>query len=354
MHQQHKIWLAEFLKNCENSNKSKLTIINYHADLKKFIQWYEQNYSSQLNKANAQVINQYKSFLSAELLAERAQQPAPYKKVFSKISSAFKKILKRKDAHSLTPPRSLVSPTGMRSFSLAVSSRRRHLSAIKNFYEYLKQANEDQNKLFPSNPVKPKLHAIKLKEQDVENTKLLKEEDWLAILDYVYKPREKLIVHLLFYGGLRLSELCELKISHFDDQSFSLKFNRKGGYVHHLKLQEGKKIFRLLEEYLIIRRGEGHSSDFLFANKKGKSISSRAMYNTLVKIFKKSHCPTIGLTPHSFRKACATNLYQKTKDLIFVRDYLNHSDAKVTQTYIEKFDWSDEKNLKQYEGLSSL
>ena len=36
-----------------------------------------------------------------------------------------------------------------------------------------------------------------------------------------------------------------------------------------------------------------------------------------------------------FSEARATNLYLRTKDLLFVRDYLNHKDAKVTQTYID-------------------
>ena len=51
-------------------------------------------------------------------------------------------------------------------------------------------------------------------------------------------------------------------------------------------------------------------------------------------ILTKSGLPS-ELTPHSFRRACATNLYIETKDLLFVRDYLNHHDAKVTQTYID-------------------
>ena len=51
-------------------------------------------------------------------------------------------------------------------------------------------------------------------------------------------------------------------------------------------------------------------------------------------ILKKS-CLPANLTPHSFRRACATNLYIETRDLLLVRDYLNHHDAKVTQTYID-------------------
>ena len=67
------------------------------------------------------------------------------------------------------------------------------------------------------------------------------------------------------------------------------------------------------------------------------------MYNRIIKIFRKSMCPSDELTPHSFRKACATNLYEQTKDLLFVRDYLNHSDAKVTQTYIEVLEGGKDK-----------
>ena len=58
------------------------------------------------------------------------------------------------------------------------------------------------------------------------------------------------------------------------------------------------------------------------------------MYNRVLKILEKSNLPK-ELTPHSFRRACATNLYLETRDLLLVRDYLNHHDAKVTQTYID-------------------
>ena len=47
-----------------------------------------------------------------------------------------------------------------------------------------------------------------------------------------------------------------------------------------------------------------------------------------MKILKDSGCNG-SLGPHSFRKACATNLYLRHKDLLLVRDYLNHKDAKV-------------------------
>ena len=68
------------------------------------------------------------------------------------------------------------------------------------------------------------------------------------------------------------------------------------------------------------------------------------MYNRITNILKKCNLPE-ELTPHSFRRACATNLYIETKDLLLVRDYLNHHDAKVTQTYID----SSQLNNKEEE-----
>ena len=76
-------------------------------------------------------------------------------------------------------------------------------------------------------------------------------------------------------------------------------------------------------------------SEFVFANRQGNKVSTKTMYNLIIRLLVQAGCRD-GLTPHSFRKACATNLYIKHQDLLLVRDYLNHSDAKITQTYIDK------------------
>ncbi|MGZ3809200.1 MAG: tyrosine-type recombinase/integrase, partial [Bacteriovorax sp.] len=127
-------------------------------------------------------------------------------------------------------------------------------------------------------------------------------------------------------------ELCFLKISNFDHKAKILTFTRKGGSVHTLVIQKEDLIFKNLDFYL---NQQGMKSDFLFQNKEGKPYSIKTFYNQIMKIISRADVSE-GITPHSFRKACATNLYIRTKDLLYVRDYLNHSDAKVTQTYIDK------------------
>lgn len=335
MKKQHEKWLQAFLENCRQTNKSEHTLINYRADILKYIHWYEQRFNNQLNKATATTIGEYKQFLSEgtwkkELATslEKPKKRPSIKKGLGKIGHFFSHIFRPKNKR----PRK-EKKVDLEQEPLSVSSRRRHLSSIKNFYEYLKQSHEDVNKMFRTNPVKSKLHAIKLKEEDVLSTKLLTKDHWKKILECTYRPQERLIIHLLYFGGLRLAELTELKVSNFNTQERTLTFRRKGGYIHQLAIRNSRKIFKILDDHLATRKV---MSDFLFARKNSRPITSRTMYNYILDIFKRAGVGQIGLGPHSFRKACATNLYKETKDLLFVRDYLNHSDAKVTQTYIEK------------------
>ena len=78
-------------------------------------------------------------------------------------------------------------------------------------------------------------------------------------------------------------------------------------------------------------------NDTVFLNRFARPISTRGMYGRISRILKRAGINSKGLGPHSFRKACATNLYIQTKDILLVRNYLNHKDAKVTQTYIEYY-----------------
>jgi integrase/recombinase XerD len=316
---QHKIWLEKFLDNCRQMNRSEHTIKNYQLDLEKFIFWFEATHGKALHKAGAEAITEYNHFLKngGEIKKKTRRR--------EKLKYFFQKMLFRPRVYL-----PLNANSGHARPPLAVTSRRRHLSAIKNFFEFLKQTHEDQQKIFLTNPVKSKIHSVKLKDTDYQATKLLTPEDWENILNYVHKPMDKLLVHLLYFGGLRLSELAQLKWEDYDTRNDVLTLRRKGGYIHHLKIQNEREIKYLLNMHYNTQK---HPSDYLFSNKKGAPYGNKTLYNRIMKIFLRSGCER-GLGPHSFRKACATNLYIKTKDLLQVRDYLNHSDAKVTQSYI--------------------
>jgi len=319
---QHRAHLNEYLENLERLNKSAHTIKSYQNDLLQFLEWLEFGHQKKLHQTSAQVIGNYIDFLTNGGEFVVSQRP------ITKLKNFLSKIFRKKsNEHDLV----VASKRIIRSRPLGIASRKRHISCLKNFFEFLKQRYEDQGKHFKSNPVKPKIHGVKLKDIDINHTKILGQKDWTKIQDTIYRVEDKLLTGLLYWGGLRLSEVRNLELKNFDFETKTITFARKGGYIHTLYPQNSPKIFELLDLYLSKKR---ISKGPLFQNSKGKKYDIKSVYNWVLRICHKSGVSQ-DVTPHSFRKACATYLYFQTKDLLYVRDYLNHNDAKVTQTYID-------------------
>lgn len=312
MRKKNSNWLKIYLDNCLLLNKSERTLQNYRADLIQFISWFESRYNKDISKVRADIVADYQSFLTY------GGYVSPKISFFQKFRNYFN--------------RSRVINSGKYRAPLSVNSRRRHLSSLKNFYDYLKQTHEDNSKLFLINPVKPKIHGVLVKDININHTTYLKPSEWELIFESTWRTKERLALYLLYYGGLRLHELCTLRKEFFDRKSGTITFPRKGGKVHVLKIKKGDEIFDQLEYWMSNR---SLKSTYLFTGRLGKPLSVRAMSGLIKKMILRAGCPG-SITPHSFRKSCATNLYLNTRDLLYVRDYLGHSDAAVTQTYIDK------------------
>jgi len=286
--------------------------------------WYETFEKRSLKKVNGHTISNYKSFLADGGTIEP--------KAINKFSLFFIKLINLLSKKIKRPKRKAI----MTQKPLSVTSRRRHLSTVKNFFEYLKQSHEDKNDHFSKNPVKPKLHAIKLKDIDVNSTELLDDEHWQLINENTYRINERGLIYLLYYAGLRLNEVRILKWKHIDLKNQLVTVARKGGKIQTLKPMMAKKVFSHLT--LWSKSISAKDNDYLFQGRSKniafpRALGHRAMYSLIMRILNKSQIPQ-NITPHSFRKASATKLYKKTKDLLKVRDFLGHKDAQVTQTYI--------------------
>lgn len=316
----HEEWLNLFLANCQSNNCSENTIKNYSADLSKYFSWFEYFQYGDISQATGETISDYLEYLSGSNKSFFASSTKL--KFWQKCWSFFRFKLRAETNVGFSL-----------QTSLAKGSIKRHLSTLKNFYEFLQQYFQDKNNVFKHNPIKSKIHHIRLKEVDVEKTQLLTAKDFEALDQYIYRPSERFILHFLYYSGLRLHELLALKVQQFDRQQMTIKVARKGGKLHLFRPQMATHLFRLLDVHLSKRQIQ---SDYLFTNKKGRPLSLRAFINKISSMYRRAGLSERQLTPHSFRKACATNLYIKSKDLLYVRDYLNHQDAAVTQTYIDK------------------
>lgn len=309
--------IQKFEESLLQQNKSAHTIKNYRSDIESFCLWMRSRSSKKLGFTSPNDIQNYSLYLSGE--QEKPQKISLFKRIIQVTLAVL----------TMRAPKKIPK---QRSVPMAVASKRRHLSSLKNFFEFHEQSQYRKRQGFTKNPVRSKLHAIGLKDKDVQATKTLTEQDFESLLNCATKLEQRLALWILYDGALRLEELSRLKFEAFHTPSQTLRFIRKGGSWHTLKLENYSKIEELLKAHQVKKSLK--NSDWIFSSRDGQALTPRSHYNRLKNLFLKAKLPT-GLTPHSFRKGRATQLYAQTKDLLYVRDYLNHRDAKVTQTYID-------------------
>lgn len=152
--------------------------------------------------------------------------------------------------------------------------------------------------------------------------------------------RNTIILHTLFYTGMRSQELLSLQFKHL--------LNRNGEFFIKLeKTKSGKEQYKPIHKFLIDKLleykyylsniynidDEMISEHFIFSSsfEKNKPLSYRMLYTIIqdmgTVINKK-------ISPHNIRHAIATELSLNGADLIEIRDFLGHSDTKVTEIYI--------------------
>ncbi len=165
--------------------------------------------------------------------------------------------------------------------------------------------------------------------------------------------RNTLILHTLFYTGMRSQELLSLQFKHV--------LKRDGEYFVKLeKTKSGREQYKPLHNFLIKKfdeyrnyltnvygiNEESLEEKFLFFSsfEKNKPLSYRALYNVIQdmgKVINKN------ISPHNIRHAIATELSLNGADLIEIRDFLGHSDTKVTEVYINAKSLIEKKVLEK-------
>jgi len=152
-----------------------------------------------------------------------------------------------------------------------------------------------------------------------------------------YRTPKQRRQYLLFvsgiYLGLRISDMIVFKVYQL--------FGQKELYIREIKTNKENKI-PIPEELQRIYAQElkGMAPDeYVFpsrqrdALRKVKPVTRKTAYNDVNEI-----CRNAGINfsvgCHTLRKTFGYNLYQKTKDIALVMDWLNHSNPNVTKRYI--------------------
>lgn len=155
--------------------------------------------------------------------------------------------------------------------------------------------------------------------------------------------RDRAIIEVLYSCGLRVSELCSLRISDVYLDEAYLKVFGKGRKERLVPMS--KPAIETIDSYLtssgrvVPKRGQ---ESFLFLSRLGKAISRITVF-TIVKGLAAAAGIEKEISPHTFRHSFATHLLEGGANLQAIRLMLGHEDISTTAIYTH----TDKKRLRQ-------
>ncbi|MCS4320768.1 type 1 fimbriae regulatory protein FimB [Serratia sp. BIGb0234] len=153
-----------------------------------------------------------------------------------------------------------------------------------------------------------------------------------ASLQGGYGVRDYCMIYMSFTHGLRVSELCSLKLSDVDLKEKTIYIYRlKNGFstIHPLRDKEIEMLKRWVE---LRREFNGAKSEWLFLSEKGFKISRKRVYSLIIALGEQAKI-LVKVHPHMLRHSCGFALADQGVDTRLIQDYLGHRNIQHTVTY---------------------
>ena len=216
---------------------------------------------------------------------------------------------------------------------LSKRSQARLLSSLNSFFDYL--VSEGERKDNPSSAVdSPKLGKY--------IPVVLSVEEVRAILKAAPNERDRAILEVLYGCGLRVSEVCSLKISEVYLKDMFVKVMGKGSKERLVPMAPSTA--SAIMDYLSVRpESDAGCEDVLFLNRFGRALSRVAVFK-MVKSVALVAGVDKNLSPHTFRHSFATHLVENGADLRVVQEMLGHESILTTEiyTHVDSTTWQRE------------
>ncbi len=257
---------------------SNHTLRNYSNDLSKFYDFCTNHSKNNIEEINEKFI---KSFLVS--LNEDDLDKVSITRALSTLRGLFKYSF-QKDFIKENPSAYIKNPKLTRRLPEIVSTDK-----ILEIYNLVEEENEEQSKLI------------------------------------------KAIFELLYGCSLRVSELCSLKISDYDEKKKTLRVFGKGSKTRIVPV--GSKSVYIINQYLE-NNTAGKISDPLLRTQKGNRIYPEFVYRVVNKYLTKV-TELKKKSPHILRHSSATHMLDRGADLRAVKEILGHENLSTTQIYTQ-------------------
>ncbi len=218
---------------------------------------------------------------------------------------------------------------GLHDIGIHPRSQARILSGIKSFFHFLVMADyreDDPSELLEGPKIGFKLPEV-LTVEEIDTI--------ISTVDMSKKEgqRNRAILETLYSCGLRVSELCNLKLSElYFDEGF-IKVEGKGSKQRLVPISP-----RAIKEikYWLLDRNLGKIKkgfeDYVFLARWGNSISRIMVFHLIKELAEKAGI-TKNISPHPFRHSFATHLLEGGANLRAIQCMLGHESIATTEIY---------------------
>jgi tyrosine recombinase XerC len=207
----------------------------------------------------------------------------------------------------------------------------RKISAIRSFYRYLRREqliDEDPSKMVRGPKLARRLPSCLDRE---EVTKLLAVTDSSSL-----GVRDRALMEVLYASGMRVSELCGLRVQDYDPAAKEMRVMGKGSKERVVLLNDSAQQWMqnyLTDHWSKLAGGRVPQPEHpLFVSRQATRLSSRSVHRIVLKYAKMAGINKV-ITPHTLRHTFATHLLEGGADLRVVQDLLGHTTISTTQIY---------------------
>ena len=309
---------AEIVKNHKNTNCS----IKENLTFKEIYLKYIDNCNIEVNKGNLRnsTINSKNSIFKYHIL--------PYfEKV--KVNTITKNDILRFQ-------KQLYTTKNIRNKKLELSNGtiRKVYKQLHAFFEYC--VKEEYISLNPCDRV----NNYKKEKKEKEYITL---EEYNSLIKYINNKRDLTIVRLLFFTGIRISELLGLSIEkiHLSDTESYLNISNtyyNGELREYAKTDNtqglryiDKGTANILIDYINSEEFKSYNTKYLFPSKDAESgiMTAKAVGNMIKKVCKLAYINK-NITPHSFRHGHVAMLIDAGMNLEDIKDRVGHKSIRTT------------------------
>lgn len=200
--------------------------------------------------------------------------------------------------------------------NISSSHQRIILASIAKFYELVIDKKSNLKHLYPQR-----------KEHKIPN--YLTFSEITKLIDVTTNLKHKSIIMLLYSGGLRLSEVINLKIADIDSHSMTIT-------IRQAKDKKDRQVM-LSEQFLLILRQyflKYQPSCYLYEGQNNLQYSGRSIQQIVKKSAIKSGINKT-VSPNILRYSFATHLLEAGTDIHYIQELLGHNNIKTTEIYVQ-------------------